>query len=414
MMKRRPLVCVGVFLAMAATRPATAEAPRHVRVTWRGDASTSAIVSWTTDGVTGEHSLRYRQKSDAAGGPDAGDAVASDWRQTACHRGVRLDGEGSVALHHARLTGLAPATAYELVAISGGERSSPKWFRTAPADDRPVQLISGGDSRSGWEHRRKMNGLVQRLVAEADAAGRPPVVAFAHGGDFVNKGADARQWRQWLSDNELLTGDDGRLLPLIPTRGNHDFGPLFNRVFDFPDGDLNYYATRITPAVCLLTLNTETSSVGDQRGWLAEELAAIGPETRWLLCQYHKPAFPAVKVPSGALRNWVPLFDRYGVDLCLESDGHCIKRTAPIRGQKLDPAGVVYIGEGGLGVGQRSPKTSRWYLQPPAVTGRGHHVHLLTFAQDRLAGRVILEDGSVFDEFSLAPRRRTPLSEPRR
>ena len=220
------------------------------------------------------------------------------------------------------------------------------------------------------------------------------------------KGAASPQWKQWLSDYDLTTvGKENRLLPIIPTRGNHDFGIFFNEVFDFPLEHRNYYATKLSPTVTLLTLNTETSTAGDQLQWLKAQLTQpAGDQRNWLLCQYHKPAFPAVKVPSGAYANWVPLFEEHGVDLCLEADGHCIKRTPPLRDNRIDPTGIVYLGEGGLGVGQRSPKTNRWFLQPPAVTGTGHHVQLLTFRGNEMTGRVILEDGSTFDEFRLQPR----------
>ena len=74
---------------------------------------------------------------------------------------------------------------------------------------------------------------------------------------------------------------------------------------------------------------------------------------------------------------------------------------------KVDPDGVVYIGEGGLGVGQRTPKTDRWYLKDTAEQcGSEHHVHLITFYADRLEVRVIQLGGEVFDEFALKPRQR--------
>ncbi len=158
----------------------------------------------------------------------------------------------------------------------------------------------------------------------------------------------------------------------------------------------------------LATLNTETSTAGDQRDWLASELAANRWRHRWYVCQYHKPAFPAVKVPSGALTNWVPLFEQYQIDLACEADGHVIKRTVPIKNMKPDPTGVVYIGEGGLGVGQRTPKTNRWYLQETKDNcGAAHHVHLLTFKPQQLDCRVIELEGKVFDEFTLEVAART-------
>jgi hypothetical protein len=105
----------------------------------------------------------------------------------------------------------------------------------------------------------------------------------------------------------------------------------------------------------------------------------------------------------------VPVFEQYDVDLVCEFDGHVIKRTVPIRDGKMDPSGVVYIGEGGLGVAQRSPNIDRWYLQPPGKAGRGHHVQLLSFQRDRLDYQAILLDGSLFDSHAL-PVRKNALS----
>ncbi|MGI9457275.1 MAG: metallophosphoesterase family protein, partial [Aeoliella sp.] len=302
-------------------------------------------------------------------------------------------------------SGLKPASRYHIVCLSDGEESRELHFVTAPDEDVPLSILFGGDSRSGLEDRKKVNGMMARMVDEQIASGRPAILAFAHGGDFIVDGRNLGQWLQWLSDHEITTTGDGRLLPIVPTRGNHDLGPIFDQVFDFPEGDGNYYTTDLSPEVRLTTLNTEISTAGDQREWLAEELLADRWNRRWYLCQYHKPAFPAVKVPSGALTSWVPLFEQYLVDLVCEADGHNIKRTPPIMGHKVDPSGVVYIGEGGLGVGQRTPKTNRWFLQATAdKCGSGHHVHLITFSRERIDCRVVLLNGELFDEFALNPR----------
>ena len=129
-------------------------------------------------------------------------------------------------------------------------------------------------------------------------------------------------------------------------------------------------------------MNSEISTAGDQARWLHQELAEARPDHRWLLVQYHRPVFPAVKSPGAGLLSWVPLFERYHVDLVCESDGHVVKRTVPIRDRKPDPSGVVYIGEGGLGVPQRTPKKERWFLQEPGMADAAHHVFVITAGAD--------------------------------
>ena len=275
------------------------------------------------------------------------------------------------------------------------------YFVTAPADDVPVSFLFGADSRSGQEARRKMNAMMSKMLSESYAAQRVPILALAHGGDYIYDGRNLEQWSRWMSDHELTVAADGRMLPIIPARGNHDGGKMFNEVFAFPPSDRNFYGTDVGPQVRLVTLNTECSIAGDQLKWLGTELADSRPKKRWLIAQYHRPSFPAVKIPGLQQLVWVPLFDKNNVDLVCEGDGHTIKRTVPIRQFKPDPTGVVYIGEGGLGVGQRTPKTSRWYLNSPeAKAGQGHHVQLLTFDQEKMTYRAILLGGEVFDEYT--------------
>ena len=85
----------------------------------------------------------------------------------------------------------------------------------------------------------------------------------------------------------------------------------------------------------------------------------------------------------------MPLFEQYDLDLALESDGHSVKRTLPIRAEAHDPTGVVYIGEGGLGVPQRDPQTERWFLQEPGMSGKSHHIVLLEFGDGYMTSRIM-------------------------
>jgi acid phosphatase type 7 len=395
------VVCLALFalapLGCSADEPLR-EGPIHVRLIWKGDAAREATLSWSTLTAGERHVAQYRA------------ADGDEWKSLECQRSGRHQGKMNkgkrLYYHHARLTGLEPGTRYDVRCESDGKSTDAFYFVTAPAEDVPVAILFGGDSRSGTESRQAMNQMMANMMAEQSAAGRPPLLALAHGGDFMVDGRKLQQWSEWLDDHQLTTGPDGRLLPIIPTRGNHDIGPLIDEVFDFPLLDGNYYTTDLSPQVRLTTLNTEISTAGDQQKWLKRELEQNRRKYRWYVCQYHRPAFPAVKVPSIAYMSWVPLFEKHRVDLVCEADGHNIKRTSPILDNAIHPEGVVYIGEGGLGVGQRTPKTDRWYLKETATkNGVGHHVHLITFYPDRLDVRVMLLGGKTFDNFQLAPRK---------
>ncbi len=366
--------------------------PAQWRLIWKENPDQEATLGWSTKEQGAKHWVTLRQE----GHDEVVEIPASRNGRYADRSNEGL----SVYYHLAKLEDLQPATKYHVQMHSDGD-SSPKFhFITAPDEDVPVQLIYGGDSRTDLKMRRVVNERMRRIFEES-----PHVIAFAHGGDYIVDGYKLSQWLEWMSAHELTTTEAGRLLPILPARGNHDRGEAINQVFDFPDGDRdNWYATDLSPQVRWITLNTETSAEGRQAEFLEAELKKARPNYRWLLVQYHRPAWPAVKGPSSALGAWVPLFEQYNVDLVCESDGHVMKRTVPIRNGKLDETGVVYVGEGGLGVPQRSPKSDRWFLQPPGFTGSAHHVQVLSFDRDRLRCQTVDVDGKIVDDYAREPR----------
>ncbi len=364
--------------------------PIQWRVIWTTDPQHRATISWSTRKETGDNHLRIWPK----GKDSQHRKVVAQHNGTFTLNVSEMKDVDPVYYHHVRLDGLEPGVTYEFELNSDGSKSRTLSFRSAPAIDstESFSLIYGGDSRTGKEDRQRMNRLSAELTSRL-----PDAVAFVHGGDYIYDGRQFLQWTEWMTHDELRTTSDGRVLPIIPTRGNHDIGDLYDEVFDTPGAKgENYYHTTLPNGVNLLTLNTNISHAGDQRVWLAGQLMGLRPDSRWLLAQYHRPAYPAVKQPGEAKAAWVPLFEAHDVDLVFESDGHAIKRTVPIRGDKLDPTGVVYIGEGGLGVPQRTPDSDRWYLQSPGMSGRGHHLTTVSFSGDQL--RLVTQGFAVDEE----------------
>jgi hypothetical protein len=387
-------------LALPAQEPAPVEpvVPAQWRVIWTSVPQTQATIAWSTTAPGRAHRVRYDTES-------RGGAAEKYRFETEAQRNGRFSADAPVLhYHHARLSGLQPATTYWFVIDSDGALSRELHFVTAPAEDRPLRLLSGGDSRSERTQRRVMNTLVSRIAGEDDG-----VIALCHGGDYIHDGNDLGQWSEWLTDHELTVTEKGRILPIVPARGNHEAtGPLYDEVFDTPGGEgRNYFALHVTPQILFVTLNSEIALGGPQAEFLEQTLAnAAAAKVRWQLAQYHTPAWPAVKQPGRALQHFVPLFEKYDVDAVIECDGHVRKRTLAIRGGKPDGSGVVYFGEGGLGVKLRSPETSRWYLQEPGSAGSDYHVWELSFAGKELTLRAIGVDGATLDRATLRARER--------
>jgi 3',5'-cyclic AMP phosphodiesterase CpdA len=81
-------------------------------------------------------------------------------------------------------------------------------------------------------------------------------------------------------------------------------------------------------------------SGGAQKAWLEKELAATRRNRAidWIVVCMHQVAISTVDHLNGAdlgiRQEWVPLFDKYGVDLVVCGHEHHYERSHPIRGQE--------------------------------------------------------------------------------
>ncbi len=390
------LVIPAIFICSCGqtSEPKTAQ----VRVVWHESPDQKAVIAWTSlkpiEDATISISL-HRDEIETGTG-----TIVPAYESGQYNSSFLFQDNENPYYHLVQLDNLeADSKYYFRINQSDEEPASIYAFRTAPSRG-DFSLLIGGDSRSDQFMRLKMNHTMLQHWQEDER-----ILALLHGGDYVEDGKVYGQWSQWLEDNQLIQKEDGELLPIIPTRGNHeDDALLFNQIFGYPgETDEAYFKTTIADASFLI-LNTEISMSGSQYQWLKNQLKTSQDE-KWLIANYHTPAFPVVKRPGGNRQLWVPLFEQHGVDLAFESDGHAFKKTAPIYQEKIDhDRGLVYLGEGGLGVKQRSPKSDRWFLQDSGVAMKKHHVMKLTVRADYLNIQAISEDADVFLEFEQFPR----------
>jgi hypothetical protein len=235
------------------------------------------------------------------------------------------------------------------------------------------------------------------------------IIALLHGGDYAET-TRIDLWKTWLEAYALTTTEKGKLLPIIPIIGNHDRidgSPIFGQAYGNPGGTNYYFVLQLTPSTQIVCLNSEISIKGDQKNFLQEALSAMEENNvPWRLAALHYPVYPAIKKPSSARTLWVPLFEKYKVDLVLESDGHCIKRTLPILKNQENIKGIVYLGESGYGAPQRDPKTDRWYLKGKnAFASKGDHIMLLEITPEAIFYSTLLSTGEIADSAVFKSRR---------
>lgn len=400
-----------LFSVLGLVCASASESVMNLRVVWSESPQTEAVVVWDGTAVTGTAELLY----DTVSHKDGDRSYAR--HASMSEAGLYIEGQlnkkqkaspppvtAPLFYHHVPLKNLNAGTVYYLAVKTADGIGREYHFKTAPNDDRTFKMIYGGDSRSDITIARAINQQISGLISADDS-----IIALLHGGDYaVTTRRDV--WKKWLEAYALTTTESGKLLPIIPIIGNHDVpgkSPIFRQAYGYPGGTADYYLQQLTPSVGIVALNTEISAEGNQRAFLQKSLIKLQQEkVKWQIAAFHRPAFPAVKQPSVAKVSWVPLFEEYNIDLVLESDGHCIKRTVPIRAGKEAADGVVYLGEGGYGAPQRDPKLDRWYLQGEhAFASKGDHVMILEITPAEIHYSTLLKTGEIVDEATFKPHR---------
>lgn len=253
-----------------------------------------------------------------------------------------------------RLSGLQANTAYYFVIQDSEGTSNRFWFKTAPNDLSRLSFIAGGDSRNNRTPRQNANLLVSKL--------KPHAVFF--GGDMTDDDTNI-QWSDWMDDWQLTTSADGRMIPIVVARGNHDGSTVVYNLFDSPNADSYFALTFGDNLLRAYTLNSEISTSGNQLTWLQQDLSSH-PDILWKMAQYHKPMRPHHSAKSEGTSEydaWAQLFFDEGVRLVVDCDSHTAKTTWPVQPAYCDGHdegfirnnnGTVYAGEGCWGAPLRA------------------------------------------------------------
>ena len=274
--------------------------------------------------------------------------------------------------HIVRLKDLKPNTRYYFT-IKDTEGFGRTYYFSTVSDspNERFSFIAGGDSRDNRVVRAKADKLVAKLKAHA--------VLF--NGDFTGIDIE-KQWKEWFLDWENSIDTDGRITPLIVTRGNHEHSnKVLVSLFDVPHKKVFYNTVFGGNLLNLVSLNSEIQKVGPQKIFLRNTLAEHA-NFQWQIIQYHRPVRAHVaskKEMQTQYKNFVPLFEKHkNVRLCLENDSHTWKVTWPIvsskeadadEGFKRDDAkGIVYAGEGTWGAPLRAADDKKsWTRDAEAI-----------------------------------------------
>jgi acid phosphatase type 7 len=399
-MKMKLVTLLSVFFLISF--PAfTQDEPLGILLTWTEDPTTTISIDWHNNNAKPEL-LAFRKKGNRRWKTVKSDIHAFPFSERNVHR---------VALKK-----LNPSTTYQ---IRFGDFDKVYHFKTMPATlaSEPLKIAIGGDTM----HEKDMLEKTNRQVAEQN----PHFLII--GGDMAYENGSARavgRMYDWFDacKNTLITKDN-RIIPIVVGIGNHEvaggyhsprrfsgndadrekFAPYFYNLFAFP-GHPGYNVLDFGNYLSLFILDTDHTNPieGKQTQWLAAELAKRKDFVH-IIPVYHVPAYPSVRDFNGSRseavrKNWLPLFEQYHVKLAFENHDHAYKRTFPIRKNRVDETGIVFVGDGAYGVKVREvhhvPGT--WYLNK-ALEER--HFILLTIQGKHQQLTIINENGKVIDSY---------------
>lgn len=356
--------------------------PEAVYLSWTHDPTQTMVIHWIDEDNRG--SWVYSQK--------VGD---KEWVKT--QDKVRVIEDSRMRIHVVELTGLTQDRAYQ---FRVGDEPEIYKFQTL-GKNKPLKFVVGGDAYYKRDLFEKMNKEVAKQDPDFVVMGGD--IAYTVGGGrgiFKGKEWEISRWKAffktWQSE---LVKRNGQLIPIIPVVGNHDVRrkdsdqqALFYKVFSFPREYEAYQVVDIGEDVSLFLLDSgHTSPIdGAQTDWLNKVLEER-KDRKVKLAGYHIAAFPSFYSydkagPVKIRENWVPLFERYGVCAVFEHHNHCYKRTHPIKEEKIDQQGIIYLGDGSWGIPPRIPLKPgvMWYL----AETRSENAYFLVSVEN---GKVVVE-----------------------
>lgn len=315
--------------------------------------------------------------------------------------------EGTNLINEVRLADLKPYARYfyrvTCEDASGNlARSDIFSFQTAPGADQAWAFGILGDTQR--------NPDVTRRCAEGIFALRPNFML--HCGDVVDDGF-AKQ--QWVFDLFEPCSTLFAYVPVFPVIGNHERNShWYYDYFSLPDPEYFYTYTYGNAQFFMIDSNKDCSPGSDQ--YRRIEKALSESKAVWKFTAHHHPCFSAdendygdhLKGKAGADFTWgdsnvrqlVPLYEKYGVDIAFAGHIHSYERTWPILQMTINQArGVRYIvsGGGGGGLEQAAPQRS-WFTLHVA---RGHHYCFASVHDRTIQFKAYDLNGRLFDTFEL-------------
>lgn len=369
-------------------------APDQVMLTWSGDPQTTVDIQWRTRPAVTGSTVKYW----VAGTTDTLEAKAVS--NTLQDR--MLYNDRYIQRHTAPLQALKPGTTYGYTVGAGwgNEWSPAATFETAADAGKGFSFIWFGDT-----HCFPDSG---RMITLADQQ-QKDIAFYSIAGDIVSTGLYRDEWDRLFQ----YSGGAFSRKPLMPVPGNHDRqdglgAQLYYDLFSLPHNG----PPRVEPEAsyafeygdALFLMIDATSEVTDHTAWIEEKLKSS--KASWKFAMFHFPPYNFEEPYQDIQQAWVPLFDKYHVDLVMGGHIHYYMRSHPMAGGKVVDSfdqGTVYT------ISISIPSEHNNIGTEPYAAARykdGYFYQRVDIAGDVLSYRTFDDKGTLKDSFTIHKKKK--------
>ncbi|KQW15608.1 metallophosphoesterase family protein [Streptomyces sp. Root369] len=395
-------------------------APFGRHLAYGNDARTEMTVSWQVPVAVKKPFIRIGARP-----WDLSRKIEAEVRTLYTPAGVGASGDHTQYYVHAKLSRLRPGqTYYYGVGHQGFDPAEPHLtgtlgtFTTAPAHKKPFTFTAFGDQGVSYHGLANDSLLLGQNPAFHLHAGDIAYADPAGQGKSADTGFDSRVWDQFLAQTESVA----KSVPWMVSYGNHDMEAWYSpngyggeeARFTLPDNGPDkahlpgvYSFVYGNTAVISLDPNDVSFEIpanlgisgGTQTTWFEGQLKKYraAKDIDFIIVFFHHCAYctsTAHASEGGVRQEWVPLFERYTVDLAINGHNHQYERTDVIKGDKVakklpigetaysETEGVVYVTAGAAG------RSLYAFTAPDSYEG---HLN----EQDSVASFINTKDGKV-------------------
>ena len=284
---------------------------------------------------------------------------------------------------------------YQVGSEEKGVWSEPRSFSTQTDKTQNFSFVWFGDT-----HCFPDSG---RLVSLADRQNQDAAF-YTIAGDVVSTGLNRDDWDKLFQ----YSGDVFAKKPLMPVPGNHDRqdglgAQLYYDLFSLPKNgpskvdDESSYSFEYGNALFLMI--DATSEVADHTAWIEQRLSSS--KATWKFAIFHFPPYNFEEPYPDIQDAWVPLFDKYHLDMVMGGHIHYYMRSRPMNNGKVVDSfskGTVYA------ISISIPSShDNMTAEPYAVQqfDRGYFYQRMEIKGNVLTYSAVDANGAVKDEFQI-------------